>query len=229
MPSIKIAKKRIYLDQVPGECPLCHRVIEPKGVHASFAAIAPGADSVVEVVYRCTGRQCGRLFIARHVFTSTYRNNEPDYRFFEVVPRSPLAPSLPEEVGNVSPRFARIRAQACAAEAYDLSDIAGVGYRKALEFLVKDYCIALHPEEVDDIHKTPLSRCIKDYVDDSNLKTCAQRATWLGNDETHYMRIWKDRDIEDLKTLIKLTVNWVHNSILTKSYEAEMRPPGNPE
>ena len=33
----------------------------------------------------------------------------------------------------------------------------------------------------------------------------------LGDDETHYERRWIDKDLNDLKNLIRLTVNWIAN------------------
>ena len=49
-----------------------------------------------------------------------------------------------------------------------------------------------------------------------------KRAVWLGNDETHYVRKWEDKDISDLKRLIKLTVNWIENNLLTQDYMSTM-------
>ena len=63
---------------------------------------------------------------------------------------------------------------------------------------------------------------IGQYVEDANIKACAKRAVWLGNDETHYVKKWGDKDISDLKVLIKLTVGWVQNCILTQQYIADM-------
>ena len=62
-------------------------------------------------------------------------------------------------------------------------------------------------------------------MDDPRLKQCAERATWLGNDETHYERKWIDRDVDDLKTLIRLTVNWVESALLTEKYAKGMVKP----
>lgn len=64
---------------------------------------------------------------------------------------------------------------------------------------------------------------IQTKIQDPNLKNCAERATWLGNDETHYLRIW-DKDIEDEKILITLCVNWIHNHLLTRGYVRSMPP-----
>jgi len=67
-----------------------------------------------------------------------------------------------------------------------------------------------------------ISQVIKNYIDDDNLKQCAKRATWLGNDHTHYLKIWKDKDLNDLRILIRLSVNWIENVLLTEKYSEEM-------
>jgi hypothetical protein len=67
-----------------------------------------------------------------------------------------------------------------------------------------------------------LGKCIDTYINDLNLKECARRAAWLGNDETHYIRKWEDKDVNDLKTLIRLTVNWIENVLLTEEYISSM-------
>jgi hypothetical protein len=51
----------------------------------------------------------------------------------------------------------------------------------------------------------------------------AKRATWLGNDETHYVRTWEGKDLKDLKTLIRLTIHWVEMEAETERYEQEMQ------
>ena len=93
---------------------------------------------------------------------------------------------------------------------------------KSLEFLIKDFALSEHPEQADKIRDMLLGPCITQYVSEPNIKECARRAAWLGNDETHYTRRWENKDIDDLKLLVRLTVNWIDNSILTKKYIHEM-------
>ena len=87
---------------------------------------------------------------------------------------------------------------------------------------MKDYLIKQKPDKETEIRKNFLGKCIELYVDDINIKVCAERATWLGNDETHYERKWEDKDIKDLKNLIELTVTWIELNIRTKNYLEEM-------
>lgn len=54
----------------------------------------------------------------------------------------PISPSCKEfdsEIQEISPSFVKIYNQALAAEELNLSEIAGMGYRKSLEFLIKDF------------------------------------------------------------------------------------------
>jgi len=59
---------------------------------------------------------------------------------------------------------------------------------------------------------------IQERIADPNIKAMAKRATWLGNDESHYVRKWDDPDMTKLKQLIALTVSWINTHQLTKRY-----------
>ncbi|GBF44630.1 hypothetical protein LPTSP2_39330 [Leptospira ellinghausenii] len=88
--------------------------------------------------------------------------------------------------------------------------------------MIKDYLIIKTPEEEEKIRKELLGNSIKNRISDQNIKSCAERAAWLGNDETHYIKKWEDKDINDLKILLQLTVKWIEAEILTKSYLENM-------
>lgn len=123
-----------------------------------------------------------------------------------------------KRIYGVSSAFIDIYNQAKQAEEESLSEIAGMGYRKALEFLIKDYlCDGITDEAYKDkILKKNLSACIHDDVMNPNVKLVAEKAVWLGNDEVHYIRKHLDKDISDLKQLIEVTVNWIEMELITK-------------
>ena len=137
-------------------------------------------------------------------------------------PSPSLSVPLQEGIERISPSFVEIYRQATMAEQLNLNELNGIGYRKAIEFLVKDYLCAKHEEQADEIKGKPLGACINDYFEDSRIQACAKRAVWLGNDETHYYRQWEDKGIDDLKTLIKLTLHWLSMELLTEKYETDM-------
>jgi hypothetical protein len=118
--------------------------------------------------------------------------------------------------------------QALEAEARGLDNICGVGFRRSLEFLIKDYVKkGSRKEDADAIERSPLGACIGQYVSDP-VKSVAKRAAWLGNDETHYVRKWEDKDLKDLKTLIDLTVTWITSELLTDELVASMPEQAKP-
>jgi len=176
----------------------------------------------IEYAFQCPRAACLHLFIGRYF--GHYERGLSQYRLTlrSVAPYSPTAPTHPPEVGTLSPSFVEIHAQAAAAEAWSLDQISGCGYRKALEFLIKDYAVSLDNKNADTIKAKLLGQVIADHISDVNIQECARRATWLGNDETHYVRRWTERDIVDLKSLIALTESWINTHLLTQKYLREM-------
>jgi hypothetical protein len=109
----------------------------------------------------------------------------------------------------MSPRFVEIYHQAESAEQFGLTELCGVGYRKALEFLVKDFAISYYPGESEKIRALQLSPCISSYIDNQQLKDLARASAWIGNDETHYTRKHEDYNLEHLKTYIDAIVSYI--------------------
>ncbi|MBI3303792.1 MAG: DUF4145 domain-containing protein [Deltaproteobacteria bacterium] len=221
-------QRQVYLNGLPDACPLCHRHVVPQ--QFSISARGDGPEDPVEIVYRCTNHNCQRYFIG--IFTHLSNPSGPEirtdrkhFRLAKLTPTEPQKPLVPDLVITVSPSFTQAYQQAVAADAFGLDQLAGVGLRKALEFLVKDFAIRSYPDKKESILSSALALCISQYIVDENVKQCAKRAAWLGNDETHYVRRWEDRDINDLKILIRLVVNWVENVLLTEKYVTEMPEP----
>ena len=106
-----------------------------------------------------------------------------------------------------------------------LNQIAGPGYRKAFEFLIKDYAKSIAPDRAAEIEAKFAGAVVSDFVGDPRIQAVAKRSLWLGNDETHYLRKWTDHDVSDLVTLIKLTANWIEIDHLSKSYVESMPDP----
>jgi len=131
-----------------------------------------------------------------------------------------------QSIKSLSPSFCEIFKQSCVAEENSLDQIAGPGYRKSLEFLIKDYLVSYKYKDEETKQKTVkqslLGKCISDHVDENRIKQCAARATWLGNDETHYTRKWNEKNIGHLKELISMTVGWIDLVIQSDQYLEDM-------
>lgn len=196
------------IQQLAIECPFCHALVNPKYLYIhedSLFAVCPNSD-------------CDKHFI----LTSPYS----DYSFVEVQPNStPGKRVFSSTIRKISPEFEEIYNQAFHAEQISLDQICGTGYRKALEFLIKDYLISQVAKDDDTkeaIKNTFLDKCIQNYVPNEQVKIVARRAVWLGNDETHYTRKWGNKDVSHLKSLIDLVVRWIESDIETKELLEEM-------
>jgi hypothetical protein len=209
----------VRLEGVPDICPRCHRNVHPKAKNSTILR----ERDLCQTIWRCTHQKCQELFIATYASTGRFTpDRKPIFDLTGTEPWSPRHVDFPKTVIEISPTFIEIYNQAIAAESQGLSQLVGIGLRKSLEFLIKDFACHEHPDEEQPIRAKLLGACIAEYVIDPNIKECARRAAWLGNDEAHYTRKWETRDVSDLKLLVRLTVNWIDNALLTKKYIAEM-------
>jgi hypothetical protein len=212
------------LEKYPNFCPLCHTSISLDGPYTENVNLVNLNSEYkdrdydnVQLIFRCSA--CFRLFISNYC----QRHAAGELFWYSgSYPKKPKKVVIDKVIESEFPNFVEIYRQANIAEFAELEQIAGCGYRKSLEFLIKDYCISFLKKDPDHIRDSMLSQCIRDDIDESNIKDCALRATWLGNDEAHYHRKWETKDVEDLKKLIELTMSWIKSHILTEQFKKEM-------
>ena len=185
------------------KCPICGGHIEPKFIDAHL-----DFDYNFSVFNFC--RLCKTSFISRYS-VSNVGGFQSNAFFINSVPISYEVRKFEEVIQNVSKRFANIYNQAKYAEELKLDEISGMGYRKALEILIKDYAITLNPDESAIITNTnfTLDQCIKKYIKNEKLQNLSKLTSWLGNDETHYTRKHVDKDIKDLKEYLEAVIYFV--------------------
>lgn len=209
------------LDKLPDECPQCHHKITPHKIGCYLNQKKGLTKGVFEVILKCPNVSCYEFFIAYYSRKDIQRNA---FDFVSCAPKKFKEQIFPDKIKDISPDFCKIYNQSLSAEDSDLQEICGTGYRRALEFLIKDYLINKtdKEDEKEAIKNEKLGTCIKTRIEDSKIKEVAKRATWLGNDETHYTRKWEDKDLQDLKKLINLSVHWIEAEILTKELMDDM-------
>lgn len=200
------------------QCPICKAKIRP--VYLAASLNTPDTASVFNYCQNCHETFITQYKVQRRNSQSSY------YSVTEVVYSEPNRFSkhiFDERIINLSPQFDKIYNQALAAESSMLNEIAGLGYRKALEFLIKDYAIYEHPDEAEAIKSKPLAQCIKSYISADNIKILAERSTWIGNDEAHYIRKQEDHDVSDMKSFIQAIVYFIGMMLITED-AASMTP-----
>ena len=206
--------KEFKVNKIQDFCPLCHRSIEPVYRYAWVD------NKGLQAIFECPNENCQKLFIAYYRSPKTDERGklEIEYYFSSSEPIRVKGKAFSETITNISNQFCEIYNEAQIAEKRRLKNICGPGYRRALEFLIKDYLINEKKDEKEEIEHKRLLDCIDQYVDDSRIKECAKKAAWLGDDETHYYRKWEDKDLKDLKVIIDLTVNWIESESLAKKF-----------
>ena len=201
---------RENVESIAVECPFCHTKVTPEYLFLH--------EDVIFAL--CPNSHCNMHFILNS-----------DYDGFSHIQQNavPKQKQFSEIIKGISPVFVDIFNQSFHAEQVNLDQICGVGYRKALEFLIKDYllnCISKeNKEQIEEIKTKKLGRCISEYVSNDKIKAVAQRAVWLGNDETHYVRKWTEKDVSHLKGLIDLTVRWIESEVETQQLLKDMPDP----
>lgn len=206
------------IDQHPNKCPRCHALIQAHPVYGQQRQQKDPGDIALEIAYLCGNTSCHRLFVGQFYRPTT----QHDFLLVNTLPSDEQKREFSAVLTNISENFVLIYNEAYAAEQRKLMQICGVGYRKALEFLIKDYLIQQKPDDADVIRGKLLGKCIDDHLESERIKGVAKRAVWLGNDETHYVRKWEDKDLTDLKRLIDLSAHWIESEELTKEALAAM-------
>lgn len=201
-----------FLNILPDNCPFCHIGITPNILYAHQN------NRTLDIYMSCPNKSCDKSFIGYYIYDGTQT-----YKFANLTSQGNLiGKKFSDHVIETSPNFENIYNEAYTAEQQNLNQICGVGYRKSLEFLIKDYVVLKNESQKEKILKMPLGNCINTFVEDKRIQSVAKRAAWLGNDETHYVKKWEDKELADLKKLIELTVHWIEMEKLTESFEIEM-------
>jgi hypothetical protein len=134
--SLSFGSDWITINKVPDECPVCRAHILPE--HHWYGRIGGRYGADLEIVFGCPNQKCVELFIGYYSLQPSTGN----FLFMCTRPNEPVPLMFEEPLSAISPQYCLIFEEAHKAEAAGLTQICGMGYRKALEFLIKDYLIA---------------------------------------------------------------------------------------
>lgn len=185
---------------IASKCPHCFDRIKPHIIYKTDydSKIKPP----VAILFQCPS--CLRYFVYSYELTGTSDGTSGAY-ITNLIPytyKGLIEYDLPVELETISKAFKEIYTQSLMAETDGLSQITGIGYRKSIEFLLKDFLIIYQKEDAEIISKMPLSQAV-DKLESSKIKSLAKASIWLGNDETHYVKKYEDNDVSDMKRFIR--------------------------
>lgn len=199
---------------IPEECPHCGKTMSPIIHNSHTNNTREDLEVNIGLFCQCAYSDCKRYYCLEY---SVHSNRNSHHSIVRGKPKlisyfynPPIKIDLPENIEKVSSSFVDIYSQATEAEKQKLDLIAGVGYRKAAEFLIKDYVISKNQTQADTIKRTMLGSVINKYLADfPKIQHLATAVAWIGNDETHYERKNNDKDIEDLKKFIRASAQFI--------------------
>lgn len=182
---------------VPDICPRCGRDLVPKPLYFEYLSHV-GAYYYYTATVLCP--QCKKpIYLDISVPESTHNTYCGKVNSF--FPSNKIL-DLPSGIGNLYPDFCRIYNQAALSEARGLSEICGMGYRRALEMLVKQYALKAFPGNTDAINNEKLMQTIN-RIENPRIQALAQASAWIGNDQTHLQVKHPEYTVVDIKAFIK--------------------------
>lgn len=189
------------------ECPHCN-----KGIRINILKIhIEEFDGTKFVNLICQCPLCHEIFFAQYDFEMIldpfgFPKFRPEPIYY---PSKQQIPVVEKEIETLSPNFLDAFRQATMIEQLKYSDLAGLAYRRAFEFLIKDYVISLMPDKEEEIiNDSSVSNIINNRIPETRefvqLKEISKRVWWLGSDYAHYKKHYIDKDILDLKQCIDI-------------------------
>lgn len=211
--NIVLNKQRVDVDvQSPRKCPHCDCSFNPNVLYASYIENESSGFGTLFVIFFCT--HCEKCFLVEY---SVNNLNLSGYQSSGTVENIYPHPSekicFSENIQCLSKKFINVFNESYLAEQNNWLEICGIGYRKALEFLIKDYAILTNKNDIETIKPMPLNQCIEKYIDNKHIKILAKASAWIGNDETHYVRKHDLYTVESLKSFITAAVSFIDSDL----------------
>ncbi|MGX0331905.1 hypothetical protein [Staphylococcus cohnii] len=187
-----------YDVELPNYCPWCKSKISPI-ILSTTPFDTSNQNLPISLTLQCPS--CNKHFLQTYKVGFNTGGFISELKMDNNKPMPETLFKYPSEIDEISAEFNNIITQSSNAEVLKYDHLAGIGYRKAIEFLVKDYLIKCKHKDESKISNQQLGQCIS-YIDDTRINNLARAASWIGNDETHYVRKHVDKDVQDLKKFL---------------------------
>ena len=166
--------------QIPQSCPLCGIGNNPTTNEVGRLEIQEGY--VFTLHHRCPA--CKKY----HMTNQEYLNQDDKTTMILVYPNKVVI-DIDDLFIEHAPRFVEFYSEAVEAEKMGLENIAGTGYRSAIECLIKDYALAFELDDKEYLSdpKLTFNNAIDRYVkNDDLLKGAFHFIRTVGNGYTHW-------------------------------------------
>lgn len=169
--------------------------------------------------------------VTLHFYIEEIDFGDTKYELVSTIPKlkSPMTlQNLSVELQNKFPDFFTIFKQSQEAELNNLDHLAGMGYRKSLEFLVTDFLLEYLPEGTSVDWLTDPSTTLNQKIGklpSERIRKLSTAISYLGNDETHYTRRHPEHGITSIKVFINALLSDMDNEIVLLDAEKILNKP----
>lgn len=188
-------------------CPFCGY-----GTDATFVHKVPYQFNETHILAAtCNCTSCGKTFF----FATEYAKGK-EYTPI-TIPSISFVSYTNEILSSISERFIDMYNQALQSEFVGNIELAAIGFRTALEILIKDFAINELGKDPDAVSKKKLCDAIGEYLlGQQELVATADVVRILGNDYTHYKRKFPEHDFELLKGYMNIFLKQIEVQYMIK-------------
>lgn len=195
--------------QIPQTCPWCVIGNNPTNNEAGKIEIQEGY--IFSMHHRCPA--CKKY----HMTNQEYLRQADKTTMILVYPNK-VVTDIDRLFIEYAPRFVEFYSEAIEAEKSGLENIAGTGYRSAVECLIKDYALAfeLDTKEYLSDPKLTFNNAIDRYVkDDDLLKGALHFIRTVGNGYTHWNKS-TSISLPELKNYVDIIIQIFKSKFMLK-------------
>lgn len=192
----------LNVNSVPDRCPGCHSEITPNYISSDFHQ--ENGFKEYAILCSCPLPNCARVFEAS--YTWDVYANAWELAGIESGEEG-MHESAASHAAGISGSFNIIYNQALKAEQENLPELSCLGYKKALECLVRDFLILKYPQDELSIRNSTVVVCINKYFEDETIKEITRRTFAPETDLGSGSQLMDNP--EDLKKLVKIIGSWI--------------------
>ena len=188
---------------MPNQCPYCQKNnhVQPEKI---LELPLCTDDTAILVSAKCN--ECGKHYIV--IFQRSKDKRQLD--FLQLVPILQENAEY-EDLFALSPAFEMIHRQSMQAYQIGLGRLAVIGFRTAIEVLMKDFVISELGEDREKVAPISLNNMIQQYFKSLEDRDYARAVQALGNDCTHYINKHGDYSARDVMTYYQTFVGIINS------------------
>lgn len=166
--------------QVENHCPFCGTYNDPNKIIDLNNIKSDNPLKIVSIIFKTTC--CERYFSSFYLYNQISLGTLTHLFTYPTIDTE----HLPVEFNLISENFVKIYNQAKTASKLGNFELACIGYRTSIEFLLKDFLIKVRKLDENKISKMKLADIIS-HFESQEIYVSADVIRIFGNDKTHYI------------------------------------------